>query len=310
MLKATSIFVICVIATSSAQQRPTRPSHPHVLPDQCSNCAPDQPCLINRQDPTCLAWIQANGHAPPSATASPAPEGCFRCGQTTADPCNNQCARSINPLTSTYCALNITHENVNVCCNRGSSGNPPSSCFGCFSRSNQPQVHCPSNTAPPAVARCGDLQVSDADTCDKFCANPNYHEGKVTDGKWTPGQRATCCCTDETGSSECCVDTDHQPLTTMSTASCLTSVCASIAPSILLGPGLSHAVTAQSHCDFSAPPDSPEFADCTAMEAYVKSALGNKFTTCCSCLKQLAFQFGMGQQVETVDCSVDDDDQL
>ena len=296
---------------------------------------------------TCSAAWSRDCRAAHGQNCQAPPADCFHCSARAADPCGNMCGRNANqPSASTFCGFNITTDNKATCCAaRGGPRTAPATCFGCFSRLNPPpsDVHCDRPTPPPGqstrapVAHCGDLEIVDAETCDKFCADPNDHEGTPENGKWTPDpdgagrRKATCCCfaPGTQRPSTCCVDTDSTPVTQPPAAECsVTGPCTQKGLTVLRNASFADACKKQTFdCDFDAPPGTPEFENCEAVETFLRAAYGNtgdsSFLDCCQCLKNSLTQWGGARllqqlypqayqsiipEINSVDCNDDDAD--
>lgn len=298
--------------------------------------------------PDCQTWSQACRAAHGANCPAP-PSGCFSCSSRAADPCGNMCTRNVNqPSASSFCGFNISSANKDTCCAARQPGShPPHACFGCFSRLNPPpsNVHCdrptpgPGQTTRPPVAHCGDLEIDDAESCDKFCANANDHEGSEENGKWSPDpdgagrRKATCCCYTP-GSrrpSTCCVDTDRPPPPAPPATECsITGPCTGKGLTLLRNSDFLDACKAQAlNCDYDAPPGTTPFENCEAVETFIRAAYGEtgpgNFGDCCQCLKASLTQWGGSRLLEqlypdqaaniiaeigALDCDDDDEDDV
>lgn len=274
--------------------------------DPCAHCPTGTYCQTLRNNATCQNW--ARNHPFPNNV--PIPTSCRACLPPPPSPCAGGCS------DFEYCSLSINATNVDSCCTNGPPY--PYECYGCHSRVN-PASYCPRSTQiqttfttvqPQIRETCGELEVTDADSCDKFCTNPAKQGGVSKEGKWTrPGrQRASCCCLDVDGSTnpqQCCVDTDDS---TPPRSRCnLFDPCYSQAVKLSTNATVLAAVITQTtECDFAAPAGSVEHENCKAIQRAVRATLGSGFFQCCSCATQLPSKLPTNRGIrwmQDIDCS-------
>lgn len=288
-------------------------SGPYSLELECGGDAPEDPCLkgcppgqscytLDPRNETCRMWYRNHNYTdrPPRSC-----RGCF----PRSDACSRNGHNCTSQSTSSYCTIDLDPRNASLqssCCDNRYP--KPDFCYGCASRIEPPRgcprpTYPPSNTTRPVrtittttttPARrqaCGSLEVFDADTCDKFCANSHKQGGVSKQALWSHNRGPSqCCCLDGDGrvdSQFCCEDMDVP--NTASPVSCsVFSTCARTATAMLNSSTVLEAVIRQDQsCDWTTAPGSPEKEACHAVQTAVHAYLGSTFYGCCPCIKRL-----------------------